>query len=153
MTDYASLADMAKWAEDLMNSRPADFVIGDDYLCRWWVIPRNEGCNIYLHHILHSDDDRALHDHPFDNTSMVLAGRYVETTPDGEFLRETGSIVTRAATDSHRLSILPGESAVSLFVTGPKIRDWGFHCPQGWRIWYDFVAPDDKGAVGRGCGE
>jgi hypothetical protein len=147
---YFDLDEMRAWADSIMARTP-DFVIGNDYLRRWWIIPRNEGCNVYLHHILHSDDDRALHDHPWANTSYLLAGSYVEVTPDGEFVREAGCIVQREATDAHRLIIPDGGGAVSLFITGPKIREWGFHCPNGWRHWKEFVAAADKGQVGRGC--
>lgn len=149
----ASLADMQAWARGIMASRPPDFVIGDNYLRRWWAIPRNEGCNVYLHEILHSDDDRALHDHPWDNTSHLLFGSYIEHTPDGAFKREAGDIVTRKATDAHRLEVIPGMEAISLFMTGPKLREWGFHCPQGWRHWREFVDERDAGQVGRGCEE
>ena len=147
---YSDLEDLQVWARARMQ-RPPDFVIGDDYLRRWWVVPRNRGCNVYLHEILQSDDDRALHDHPWDNTSYLLAGSYVEVTPDGEFLREPGAIVHRRATDAHRLVIPDGGRAVSLFLTGPTVRDWGFHCPQGWRHWREFVDARDSGQVGRGC--
>lgn len=147
---YSDIAGMADWAASVMERAP-DFVIGDDYLRRWWVIPRNEGCNIYLHEILHSDDDRALHDHPWDNTSMLLAGSYIEHTPNGVYLRQAGSIVTRKATDLHRLEVPEGGRAVSLFMTGPKVREWGFACPQGWRIWTEFVDARDSGKIGRGC--
>ena len=147
---YASLPDMAAWARQIM-SRDPDFVIGDDYLRRWWIIPRNEGCNIYLHEILHSDDDRALHDHPWDNTSMLIDGGYIEHTPEGVFERTAGSIVTRKATDLHRLEVPEGGRAVSLFMTGPKLREWGFQCPKGWRIWTEFVDARDSGKIGRGC--
>ena len=145
--------DLAPWAEALMVSRNPDFIIGDNYMHRWWVIPRNKVANVYLHRIMHSDDDRALHDHPWENTSVLIAGRYVEHNADGSILREAGSVVTRKATDAHRLEILPGEHAVSLFFTGPIVREWGFHCPQGWRLWKDFVDARDSGQVGRGCGE
>ncbi len=147
---YADLNAMREWAGNIMARSP-DFVIGDDYLRRWWIIPRNEGCNIYLHEILASDDDRALHDHPWDNTSMLLDGEYVEHTPKGSFQRKAGSIVTRKATDAHRLEIADGGRAVSLFMTGPKLREWGFHCPKGWRLWTEFVDARDSGKVGRGC--
>lgn len=150
--EYAGPTEMLAWARDMMTRAP-DFVIGDNYLRRWWVIPRNEGCNIYLHEINNSDDDRALHDHPWDNTSMLIDGGYIEHTPDGAFVREAGSIVTRKATDAHRLEILPGSRAISLFMTGPKLREWGFHCPKGWRLWSDFVDSRDKGQVGRGCAD
>lgn len=147
---YADASDMQAWARAKMQRSP-DFVIGDDYLRRWWIVPRNQGCNTYLHEILRSDEDRALHDHPWDNTSMLLEGSYIEHTPAGSFLREVGSIVMRKATDAHRLEILPGGRAVSLFMTGPKLREWGFHCPQGWRHWRDFCAGEHGEHVGRGC--
>lgn len=66
--------------------RPADFIIGgaeNPYIYRWWVIPRNTIFNIYLHKIVRDDDDRALHDHPWVNCSIILKGRYVEVTPRG----------------------------------------------------------------------
>ncbi len=150
--DYASIDDMRAWANGRMQRAP-DFIIGDNYLRRWWIIPRNEACNVYLHEILASDDDRAHHDHPWDNTSMILDGSYIEHTPEGSFLREAGSVVTRKATDSHRLEIPEGGRAVSLFMTGPKVREWGFLCPKGWVHWRDFVDDIDTGTVGRGCGE
>jgi hypothetical protein len=149
---YSSLNDLSEWASTVMARKP-DFVIGDDYLRRWWVIPRNRVFNIYLHEILHSDDDRALHDHPWENTSFVVAGRYIEHTPEGSFERNAGDIITRKGTSLHRLEILPGEKAISLFQTGPISREWGFACPQGWVHWKEFTNPLDTGKVGRGCGE
>ena len=149
---YATIEQMQEWARDVMRRKP-DFVIGNDYLLRWWIIPRNEGCNIYLHEILHSDDDRALHDHPWANTSYILSGGYIEHTPDGVFERKTGDIVERSADDLHRIDVIDGQSCVSLFITGPKVRDWGFECPQGWVPWQDFTDPTDSSQVGRGCGE
>ena len=155
MIAYTSHEDMQAWARGKMQALP-DFVIGEEenpYLRRWWIVPRNEGCNTYLHEILRSDDDRALHDHPWDNTSMILIGRYVEHTPEGSFLREPGWIGSRAATDSHRLEVLPGERAVTLFFTGPKLREWGFHCPKGWVHWKDFTGGQNGEIIGAGCGE
>lgn len=155
MIEYATPDMMQCWASATMLRTP-DFVIGEQlnpYLRRWWIVPRNEGCNVYLHEILRSDDDRALHDHPWDNVSMVIDGRYIEHTPDGSFARDAGSIVQRSATDSHRLEVLPGERAVSLFITGPKLREWGFHCPNGWVHWRDFTGGENGELIGRGCGE
>src|SRR6185312_200421 len=64
-------------------SRRPDIVIGGEdnpYLRRWWVIPRNRIFNIYLHHFMRSDDDRALHDHPWVNCSILISGEYDEHT-------------------------------------------------------------------------
>ncbi len=149
---YASIPQINAWASAIMLREP-DLVIGDDYLRRWWVTPRSPFANNYLHLIRKSDDDRAFHDHPWPNSSLLIRGRYIEHTPEGRFLRSAGDFVERPATALHRLEILPGEVAVTLFFTGPKMRDWGFACPQGWVRWQDFCHPDDSSKTGRGCGE
>ncbi|WP_394658453.1 hypothetical protein [uncultured Novosphingobium sp.] len=150
--DYATLSDMQAWAEGVMQREP-DFVIGDRQLLRWWVLPRNEYLNVYLHVVLKSDEDRAFHDHPWPNQSFLIAGSYIEHTPEGSFVRKAGDVVQRPATALHRLEVIPGERAISLFVTGPKVREWGFACEHGWVHWQDFVNRENTGAVGRGCGE
>lgn len=47
--------------------------------------------------------------------------------------------------------------AWTLFITGPKVREWGFHCPKGWKHWRDFVGVREGEARGDeknvGCGE
>lgn len=66
-----------------VTRRAPDFVIGsaeDPYLLRWWIIPRNKVFNIYLHRFMRSDEDRALHDHPWSNLSILLRGCYAEHT-------------------------------------------------------------------------
>jgi hypothetical protein len=149
----ADLAAMQAWAEGQMASRPPDFVIGADYLRRWWVLPRNPFSNVYLHDIRKSDDDRAFHDHPWPNTSFLIVGSYIEHTPEGRFTRKAGDVVHRPAHALHRLEVIPGERAISLFSTGPKEREWGFACPQGWVHWKDFTSEGDSSQTGRGCGE
>jgi hypothetical protein len=79
--------------------REPDCVIGppdNPYLRRWWLIPRNRWFNLYLHNILRDDDDRALHDHPWANLSILLRGAYREVTPRGTHLRKRGSFVPRS---------------------------------------------------------
>lgn len=145
--------------------REPDFIIGkpgSPYMRRWYVIPRNRWFNVYLHNIVRSDDDRALHDHPWWNLSIVLKGGYWEYVPldaarpsgatIGSF-RPAGSFVFRRATSSHRLAIPSGDSCWSLFITGRKVREWGFHCPQGWKVWTSFVDMSNTGAIGPGCGD
>lgn len=152
---YATLPELRGWA-DLQMRRDPDFVIGpvdNPYLRRWWIVPRNELCNVYLHEVLRSDDDRALHDHPWANTSMIVSGGYHEHTPDGVFWREPGWVGHREATALHRLVVPEGGRAVTLFMTGPIVREWGFACPQGWVHWRDFTNPANPGEIGRGCGE
>jgi len=151
--------------------RPPDVTIGDPtdpYLRRWWVIPRNPVFNIYLHQFLKSDTDEALHDHPWWNISFLLKGEYLEVVPRftihpyrasnalKAILRRPGNPVFRRATAAHRVLLLgePKPCPVwSLFVTGPVVREWGFHCPQGWRHWKQFTVRDEQGNYvdGKGC--
>lgn len=156
----AELAQMQAWARGVMASRPPDFTVGADYLRRWWVIPRNDFANVYLHEFRVSDEDRALHDHPWPSTSFLIDGSYWEHTPDGCCLRRAGEVHSRSADALHRIELLRDPSsgdekpAISLFITGPKVREWGFACPDlGWVHWQDFTASGDPGAVGKGCGE
>jgi hypothetical protein len=150
-----------------MSTRKPDFFIGgeeDPYMIRWWVIPRNKWFNFYLHKILKSDRDEALHDHPWMNLSLLIRGRYLEVTPRPGKKDATaidplyeGELRLRRPTSAHRL-IRPDDvrqEVITFFFTGPVVRHWGFLCPKGWRHWKDFVGFRDEkqNIVGRGCGE
>ena len=137
--------------------RSPDVVIGTGYLDRWYVVPRNRWLNIYLHRFRGSDDDRALHDHPWWSLSFLLRGFMVEhyrtAARDPVFQRERWVPwllpVLRSARFAHRLEVVDGP-VWTLFITGPHVREWGFWCPRGWRHWTEFT---DKSGVktGRGC--
>ncbi len=137
------------------RKRRPDLVIGDPtdpYLLRWWIQKDPERGSVYLHQVLKDDDDRALHDHPWDSASLVLQGVLREVMPNGSLLLCPGELNTRRATDAHRLEIVEGP-VWTLFTTGPRVRDWGFHCANGWVPWQEFVKADNPGEIGRGCGE
>ena len=134
-------------------NRDPDFVIGDSddpYMNRWYLLPRNEQFNVYLHQFLRSDDDRAMHDHPWPSFSLVLAGVGIEHIPGGLKRFGPGDVFERSANYVHRIEVIDGP-IWTLFVTGPKVREWGFHCPQGWRHWKEFVSKKHSGEIGRGC--
>lgn len=112
---------------------------GSDYLIRRYLLPRNKFLNIYLHRFLGSDDDRALHDHPWYSISCVLKGRLIEHRSDGS-TREIrrGKIAIRSPRFQHRIELPNDETATTLFITGPVVRTWGFVCPQGWISWSEY---------------
>lgn len=144
------------------EQRKPDVIIGgrdDPYLLRWYVIPRNRFFNIYLHKFMRSDDDRALHDHPWVNCSVLLDGQYTEHLIQAggiheRHVRMVGHCYVRFSGKlAHRVELTHGP-CWTLFITGPRYREWGFHCPErGWVHWEEFTASDDRGAIGRGCGE
>lgn len=159
------LAVVQEWARDHIATHVNAFgVVGPDFhvgpdddhqLQRWFVVPRNPFNNVYLHRFLRSDDDRALHDHPWRNRSWVIDGEYLEHLQDGSVVvRREGDVVDREAIEAHRVELIPGKPAVTLFFTGPIIRSWGFYCPKGWVPWREFVDVTEGGnRRGQGCGE
>ncbi len=153
-------AAILKWAQ----ARQPDFVIGGHdrpYLRRHFLIPRNPFFNVYVHQFLRSDDDRALHDHPWlFNCSILLDGGYIEHAPAGEFRRWAGNWKFRWGGAPHRVELYREYTSLgapmpcwTVFITGPRVREWGFHCPKGWVHWRDFTDSRDSGSVGKGCGE
>jgi len=171
---------LSEWFKRFFTGKP-HFVIWTEppeegekpQLLRWWLIPRNRWFNIYLHKTIRNDEDRALHCHPWNSVSFLLAGRLGEYRFKHfkllesygfrpEALKDHGQQefrelkkfrpVFRKATEAHRLN-LPGQGhAWTIFITGPKIRNWGFHCPKGWVPWQKFCQIDNPGKP-KGCGE
>jgi len=112
------------------------------YMCRW-VLETRWG-TLRLHNILRSDDDRALHDHPWDFWSLILWGGYREFLPgllhsgNGTYAPignqrwcGPGSLVKRSAADAHRIALVHGP-AWTLVWTGPRVRRWGFYVDGAW---------------------
>ena len=143
--------------------RNPDQIIGDRYLLRWFLIPKNKWFNIYLHKFESSDDDRALHDHPWWSVSFLLKGiisevyyedkelgkEFKDKKPKQQFAWRFIPFFRRARY-AHRV-VLHSDCAWTLFITGPKSREWGFYCPKGWIHWELFC--DETGDKrGPGCG-
>jgi len=116
-------------------------IIGDNYLTRWHLVPRNRLFGIFLHRFTGSDDDRAAHDHPWPSVSILLKGTIREHIqvhpPIGVpavftcWYPRRFRPVFRSARHSHIIK-LEGEVAWTLFLTGPVLRHWGYWCPKGW---------------------
>lgn len=135
-------------------------IIGEKYLHRWYLLPRNPFINIMLHRFVGSDDDRACHCHPWWFVSFLLAGKLHETIEKRFGVRNNLCItsyrmvrrfipVFRKAAHTHRLTLIEGP-AWTVVITGPAIRSWGFWCGSRWVYWKDFV--DTTGnKIGRGC--
>jgi len=140
----------------------------DIYLKRWYLIrPYTWGFNIYLHQFMGSDEDRSLHDHPWWSLGIILWGSYLEHMPKDpdkwiiendrtEIIKQRYPLVPvyRKPEAIHRIELLRNpngteKSVWTLFITGPKIREWGFWCPFGFRHNYDFL---DRSKTRRGIG-
>lgn len=129
--------------------RKPDFIIGlaeKPYMLRWYIIPRNKYFNIYLHKVLRSDDPM-YHDHPWWSFGVILKGAYWEHTPDldgqdKKVVFPRGKVKLRSGSYLHWLEVKEGP-VWTLFMTGPKFKEWGFVCPKGWVIWKDAIIRND----------
>ena len=111
--------------------RPPDRKIEGDYLHRWYIIPKNKFFNIYLHKFLKSDDDRALHDHPWFSLSFLLKGEIREHQYANVRYIPRFWPIFRSAKFAHRIEVIKGP-VMTLFITGPWMRIWGFYPKEGW---------------------
>ena len=142
---------------------------GNPYIYRWYLARTLHG-GCYFHVQVASDPDRGLHDHPWDNMSVILAGTQIEYILQSEdiqltstysalfnnmpprYIRTKGDVICRKATWLHRLILPDGvRYTMSLFSFGPKIRDWGFADPKmgKWTSAKDAVIVKDGKSMNR----
>lgn len=92
--------------------------------------------SIYVHHLHISDEDRALHDHPWKFFTFLVSSGYFEHTPHGRFWRRRFSVLYRPAEWQHRLELV--RPTWTIVVRFRRIRDWGFWLPNGWMNWREY---------------
>lgn len=152
IADYVS--NVYRTRQIIMDERS-----GTPYLIRYFLYkPKTKGKGrIYLHHIMRSDYDRALHDHPWAFMSVILKGGYREHTSwtDLQLRPVSGkwkptyfnpssdeafhcdfsapAVLKRQAQWRHRLDLRDNKPVWSLVFTGPKSNEWGF-----WATLQDF---------------
>lgn len=114
----------------------------DVYMARWWLfnpysgsleggsyVPTLKWCpiSIRVHHILRPDEDRDLHDHPWNARTVILAGWYDEEREGGVNARRcVGDTASLAFGEYHRINDVSDGGVVTLFITGRKRGTWGF---------------------------
>ncbi len=133
-----------------IKNRPCDIVIDHDYMERWYLIPRNRFFNIYYHHFFGSDAP-VPHDHPWVSLSVILDGQYIEHTPKGSFARKASNITFRGPKALHWIEI--DQPVRTLFITGPRLRRWGFQCANRWVDFEEYIANRGDNRLANGCGE
>jgi hypothetical protein len=148
---------MAKWFEKLanylerkeqekQNGKYVKVILDRDtdepYLIRYYLLNLRPFARINLHKVLRSDID-GLHDHPWPWATWILSGGYWESTPKGRFWRKPGTFRIRTPKALHRLEIDPSvtEPVWTLFIMGPKMKEWGFIDEnEQWVKWDTYLA-------------
>ena len=128
-----------------------DRVENEPYLERYYLFLRERErfpFNIFLHKFLKSDPDD-VHDHPWPYATLVLKGGYWEWIPHfdtvgrktGEYQvwRGPGHFRVSSANSYHRIELDPDITAWTLFMPGPKQRDWGFLVRNKWIQWEQYL--------------
>jgi hypothetical protein len=128
-----------------------DRVENEPYLERYYVFLRERErfpFNVFLHKFLKSDPDD-VHDHPWPYATLVLKGGYWEWIPHfdtvgrkiGEYQvwRGPGHFRVSKARSFHRIELDPDITAWTLFMPGPKQRDWGFLVRNQWIQWEEYL--------------
>lgn len=127
-------------------NRPYFDIYNEDgalYMRRWWLLPKfalgkDENGNPFpkkwvswfaprLHHIVRPDEDRHLHDHPFNYRTMIIEGWYLEEDIWGSVkLCDTGSTRTGTAQTFHKINEISDGGVWTIFITKRRVHDWGF---------------------------
>ena len=128
-----------------------DRVENEPYLERYYLFLKERDrfpFNVFLHKFLKSDPDD-VHDHPWPYTTIILRGGYWEWIPIFDSVgRKTGEIQhwrgpghfrICSATSYHRIELDPNITAWTLFMPGPKQREWGFLVKNKWVQWQEYL--------------
>ena len=116
----------------------------EPYLERYYIFLKDRTrfpFNMFIHKFLKSDPDE-VHDHPWPYCTIILRGGYWEWTPvigqnglvwgEVQQWKGAGQIRFGRSTDYHRIELKPGITPWTLFIPGPKRRDWGFLVKNRW---------------------
>jgi len=114
------------------------------YMARYWVFnpydretnkPRFRWCpwSIRVHHIKRADEERHMHDHPWNARTVILKGGYVEYRQGEDncerrdwFDRNPGDTALLGFNQFHRIAQVVPEGTWTLFISGPWQGVWGF---------------------------
>lgn len=107
------------------------------YMRRWWLFNRYDrpgGArfkflpSIRIHHIARADQDRHLHDHPWNARTFVLRGWYFEQLRGsvGAYKRPAGYTGRLLYGQYHRITEVSPNGVWTLFITWRYRGTWGF---------------------------
>lgn len=105
---------------------------GELHFRRWGIDAFIFG--LYIHQIYKADEDKHLHDHPWDYMSLCLKGSFMEEGEKIITIVKPGSFIARKATRFHKIKEMITPAVTTLFITGPRRRVWGYDVNG---VWFD----------------
>lgn len=117
--------------------------VDSEYILRLHML-KTPWCAVCLHWIRKPDAEPWLHDHPVSFLSLILRGGYAEKrqtlTLEPQYVVHRRFNFMRASIhDRHRI-VFCRSNTLTLCFMGPKMREWGFHMPEGWLMWKGYYA-------------
>ena len=134
-------------------------------LDRLTVVKHRRIGGLLLHRFYPNADDRNVHDHPWWFMTLVLRGGYDDMKQcrqcegsgrfydevdfyacprckgEGVIMRErmrAGMLRFRPALHAHRTQV-SSSGCVTLVLTGPTVREWGFYLGSSWQQWRSYI--------------
>lgn len=93
------------------------------YVIRWRI--ETPIGSLRVHHWISSDDDRAIHDHPWWFLTFVVKGGYTDYSPNRPDFMKAPAVRFRKA--EHQHTVFPHEGGCwTILITGRPLRKWGF---------------------------
>jgi hypothetical protein len=155
---------VADWLIRRALRRPYSPIIkdGDLYMDRYWLFNPypDTGASgadrkrwqfpisIRVHHIVLPDQDRDMHDHPWNARTTILRGNYTELrlidSRVKQFMRFRGDTATLAFGDFHRITDISEGGVWTMFVAGKYRGSWGFDV-NGTKVpWRTYIGLPEK---------
>lgn len=174
---------VADWLIRRAMSTPYQHITSADgssvYMGRWWLFNAYPGAHgnhpqprhipwlpsVRIHHICRADQDRDLHDHPWNARTIILRGWYREErlfagmsdaeacrafslgnyrAGIGELFRPLGYTGRLLFGQYHRISAVPDDGVWTLFITGRKRGTWGFLVDGKKVPWRTYLGLDEQ---------
>lgn len=103
---------------------------------RRWRLLSLPWFSIYIHQIFKEDQDKYLHDHPWDYFNLILKGSYTEEYSFSmkHYTRKL-NFLNYSFNDSyrfHKIHSLNSKLVTTLFITGRRKREWGYKIGEYW---------------------
>lgn len=124
---------MGRWW--LFNPYPAP----GDYKRKGW---RDWMPSIRIHHIMQPDQDRHLHDHPWNARTIILDGWYLENRKNDiwPYLRENGDTAKLLFGEYHKITAVSPSGVYTMFITWKYRGTWGFDVDGVKVPWREYIA-------------
>ena len=143
---FALLKRFVFWVFNVMELR--NRTTGKLHFRRWRVIDTAQW-RFFVHEIYEADADKHRHNHPWDFTSWVIWGGYVEQTEDGEHVVLRGTVNRKSRDKFHKvLRLIRGGPSISLFVARGDYVPWGYMTEQGFVLKDEYTRLKHEGHWG-----